>query len=349
MKKTILQLIIPISCAVFAFQMHAAEITFSTTETNVGPGQRMEIVALLNTEGETVNAYEGIVTFPDILTIEEVREGGSLISFWLEKPYADGNRILFSGITPGGFSGEKGEIFRVIAAAASEGAGAISFEDVQVLLHDGEGTRSDLQTTDLAFSVDTAIPVTDLILAPDTTSPEPFTPVLSRDPSIFNNDYFLAFEATDADSGIDRYEVLESGEPIDDLLEGNWPTVVSPYRLEDQSLSGFAYVRAIDRAGNIRVAAVDLEKERQNLFDIITEFAPIEANLLRVIFIIAGSLLVLGLIQIIGTIFWRRFQKKQKEKLQRLAESEPENTIDLNEETKGDDDEPQSPHSTPSA
>ena len=286
---------------------NAAEITFSTSETSVGPGQRMEIVVLLDTEGEKVNAYEGVVVFPDTLSIEEVREGGSFISFWVQKPYADGNRIPFSGITPGGFSGNQGEMFRVIAAAGGEGTGAIRVEDVQVLLHDGEGTHTNTRSSPLAFTVHANIPVTDLILAPDVVPPEPFTLVLSRDPAIFDNDYFLAFETKDVHSGIDRYEALETRDALDDFGGGMWKIVESPYRIADQSLTSYVYIRAVDKEGHTRIAVF-----KPSLFDVITELIPFKDSKTRIIFVIISGVLAFLLLYVLGRRGWQYVRRKRR-------------------------------------
>jgi hypothetical protein len=92
------------------------------------------------------------------------------------------------------------------------------------------------------------------VTPPDEEEPLEFLPVVGKDPSVFKGDWFLAFAAADTGSGIDHYEVAET--------KTRWgvPTYAraeSPYRLVDQSLASYIYVKAVDRAGNERIAAVE--------------------------------------------------------------------------------------------
>ena len=58
--------------------------------------------------------------------------------------------------------------------------------------------------------------------------------------------YFLVFSGIDKQTGIDYYEVKEG--------QGNWKRAEFPYVLEDQTLQGIIEVRAVDKAGNERIA-----------------------------------------------------------------------------------------------
>jgi hypothetical protein len=103
----------------------------------------------------------------------------------------------------------------------------------------------------------------------DTTPPGEFKPEIGRDPSVFGGKYFLSFATTDAMSGVDYYEILE--EPQKNIFSRffsknkskilgetaqNWKVGESPYLLEDQSLQSIIKVKAVDKAGNERVAEI---------------------------------------------------------------------------------------------
>jgi len=82
----------------------------------------------------------------------------------------------------------------------------------------------------------------------DTTLPEEFKPEIGRDPTIFEGKYFLSFATTDKTSGVDYYEVKEG--------KRDFKKVKSPYLLEDQSLKSKIVVKAIDKAGNEKIAQI---------------------------------------------------------------------------------------------
>lgn len=82
----------------------------------------------------------------------------------------------------------------------------------------------------------------------DTTPPEAFTAVVTRQPDLYSGAYYAVFATTDFASGVDSYEVSEGNHLARD--------VSSPYVLTNQSFSGRIVVRAFDRAGNIRESTI---------------------------------------------------------------------------------------------
>jgi hypothetical protein len=93
----------------------------------------------------------------------------------------------------------------------------------------------------------------------DSTPPECFEPEIGREPTMFEGNNFLSFATIDKMSGIDHYEVMEAKmhsilyKLIQKEKTQEWKSVESPYLLEDQSLSSKILVKAVDKAGNIRV------------------------------------------------------------------------------------------------
>ena len=93
----------------------------------------------------------------------------------------------------------------------------------------------------------------------DSTRPEEFRPEIGEDPSIFEGKYFLSFATTDKTSGIDYYEILEIDErgfKRGTKKEAEWKMGESPYLLEDQSLQSIIKVKAVDKAGNEKIAEI---------------------------------------------------------------------------------------------
>ena len=88
----------------------------------------------------------------------------------------------------------------------------------------------------------------------DTQPPEEFTPKIAQQETVFEGKYFLSFSTIDKMSGVDHYEILETRDKQQATEE--WKVAVSPYLLEDQSLNNIIKVKALDKAGNERIAEI---------------------------------------------------------------------------------------------
>lgn len=220
----------------------------------------------LDNEEECINTVEVNIGFSnDILEVIDFNESNSLLSIWLKKPeinQSEGTISLAGGI-PGGFCGKLpgdpgnvdliGQIIFKVKSQDNQKT-SIDFNDSQVLLNDGEGTRADLKTRGASFSIISGVSEKPLSeweekKENDFTMPEPFSIEIIQDSSIFDNKYFIVFSTTDKQTGIDYYEVKEGMR--------FWKEAESPYLLEDQSLNSIIKVKAIDRAGNERVIEHD--------------------------------------------------------------------------------------------
>jgi hypothetical protein len=220
----------------------------------------------IDTEGECINTVKAIISFPkDLLEAKDFSTGNSILTLWLEGPKIDQKEglISFVGGIPGGFCGPlPGEpekpnllgriIFRVVSRDVSRILAQVAFRnDSQVLLNDGFGTPAKLTLKEAVFTILTEkaeVPKEEWQeeLAKDDIPPEPFEIKISQDPNIFGGKYFIVFSTTDKQTGIDHYEVKEG--KID------WKRAESPYLLEDQSLKSIIKVKAVDKAGNERIA-----------------------------------------------------------------------------------------------
>jgi hypothetical protein len=209
----------------------------------------------IDTAGQRINAIEVHLTFdPQKMLIENLNTGGSVVNFWVQSPTVSNRAgtIDLSGIIPGGLTTAKGTIVSFNAVSLQPGAVAqFNIVSAQALLNDGKGTPAALSIANASF-----IPLAAATSSPslNTSPPDPFLPQIGRDPGIFGGDYFVAFAATDPQSGIDHYEILEGSDTV-------WHTATSPYRLTDQSLSSNIYIRAVDGAGNFRVVELPAENK----------------------------------------------------------------------------------------
>ncbi|MFA4937366.1 MAG: four helix bundle protein [Patescibacteria group bacterium] len=237
-----------ISHILYPSLVQAAQFNFISPTQTIGVGQQFQIDLILNTENEFINAVEGKLVFPiDLLELKEIRDGNSIVNFWIEKPKIESSgQITFSGIIPGGYSNVKGFIFSAVFEIKKEGAGVIEIQEDKVLLNDGEGTQTKLLVKNFSFvAIRTHIRDDSWVSPEDTEPPEEFTPQIAADPTIFKGKWFLVFATQDKGSGIDYYEVQEGN----DLFS----KAQSPYLLRYQKLNKPIVVKAVDRQGNERI------------------------------------------------------------------------------------------------
>ena len=231
---------------------------------SIVPAGRDTFAIKLDTGGASVNTVALTLSFdPAAFSVSAVNDGGSVIDLWIVPPSfsnASGT-IDLAGIVPGGIVTASGTIATVAFVPANGGGAAISGPALAtgtVLLNDGKGTPAPLS---YASGMLTPAPSSSVpgIRAVDTAPPDPFVPEIASDPNIFGGRYFLVFSATDRNSGIGHYEVLEV--PTDPAMDvsSEWVSARSPYLLQDQTLSSNIYVRAVDNAGNFRVVEVPAE------------------------------------------------------------------------------------------
>lgn len=229
----------------------AAELFFDAQTKKLGVGQEFLINLFLNTSGESINAIDGKVYFPkELLELTEIRSGGSIINFWIEKPKLEQSGIIvFSGVIPSGYQETKGPIFSIVFIAKAKSNGVIKIRDANVLLNNGQGTEASLTVSDFSFAIQgTAQSGTQIAEKEDHDPPEEFKPEIANNPDIFDGKWFLVFVAQDKGSGIDHYEVREGKKPF--------IVAESPYFLQNQNLDKDIAVKAVDSSGNERVVAV---------------------------------------------------------------------------------------------
>jgi len=111
----------------------AARFFWSPDRIEGSTGAELRLGLFLDTEGEEINALEGKIGFPlDNLELKEIRDGGSLISFWLDKPSLPQDcpnnicSLSFSGIIPSGYSGKQGLLLSLVFLSKEAGSGEIS-------------------------------------------------------------------------------------------------------------------------------------------------------------------------------------------------------------------------------
>ena len=229
-------------------QAFAAEFTVDLPQKVVAPGSEFITNVWLNTEGDQLNAFEGTLSFPaNLVDVSEIRDAGSLITVWITPPLSrnDGS-VSFSGITPGGYQGEKGFLFSVVFRARSEGAGSIALSDLQALKNDGKGTAAPVSALPSTVSVSKDAPPSAPPKLSDTTPPESFAVQVAQSPEAFEGKNVAIFATQDKGSGMAYYTVCEG------LFFAACTKSESPYVLKYQSADTFITVTAVDNYGNER-------------------------------------------------------------------------------------------------
>lgn len=245
-------------CLFVTYPAFAASIRVVTPEGPVKVGEEFFVPIILDTQGESVNAIEGNLAFPhSLLEIVDIESGDSIINFWIEKPQRQGaEKIIFSGITPGGFVGAKQNIFTVVFRAKELGLGNIHGSKFQVLRHDGMGTALPLEINTAWVQVNTSTS-DNFFVQPqreDREIPENFNPFIIQDQHLFFGKYTLIFSSQDKGSGIDHYEVKEG-------KTANYEVVESPYMLKNQALDTDIFIKAVDNFGNERIIVIEGENK----------------------------------------------------------------------------------------
>jgi hypothetical protein len=266
-----------------AFSAHASSLYMDPNQAELKRGDTIKISVRLDTdEGECVNVVDSVVTYSENIQPIDTSRGSSILSLWVEEPVIDrDNRtISFAGGIPNGYCGRipgdprlTNNVIDLLFQSpglqiGSDGSGnqaAIGFApETHVLLNDGFGTAaapqlfgtSILLTREAGSSVQNPWQES---VNNDTIPPEKFSIALERTPNAFSNRYFITFNTTDKQSGVDHYEVIEEALDTKNLFgwgaeTAPWIKAKSPYILDDQSLNSTIRVRAIDKAGNEYIA-----------------------------------------------------------------------------------------------
>lgn len=198
----------------------------------------------VNTYQERVNAIEATIHIPVGIQIKEILIGESAVLLWVKQPTLDegAGTISFSGVTPGGFQGKQ-KLFSFSMVGAENGLLKVSYSEVRALRSDGSGIG-----VAVAFSFQSKEIEEDLL------PPEPFLPVISHSPELYQDRSFVSFLTQDKNSGIDHYEYASTW-----LLppsESAWQRATSPLLLSQTDFFKKIYIRAVDKTGHARRAQV---------------------------------------------------------------------------------------------
>lgn len=343
MKKGFAILFLQILFFAVASNADAATLYMDPHESELMRGDTMLISVRLDTDAEEcVNVVDAVITYTENIQIVDTSRGSSIFSIWVEEPVInkENRTITFAGGIPNGYCGRIAGDPRLtnnvvdllvrspglqIGTTESGNIASINFApETNVLLNDGFGTVVTPQTFGATVSLTRNAGTTQLnpwqdAITNDTFAPEKFSITLERTPNAYSNKYFITFNTTDKQSGIDHYEVIE--EPLDSknlfgwgAETAPWVTAKSPYVLDDQSLNSTIRVRAIDKAGNEYLATY-IPDETQRTLSSDNIFIYVAAGF--------GGLLLVALLCFLVFMLVRHFKRK-KEKVVETDEHEIE-------------------------
>ncbi len=254
----------------------------------VQAGDTVVVKVLLDTGTEEINALEGTISVSGDMVVDAVHTGGSIFTLWPVAPVYKNQQISFVGGTPSSIFGGKLHVFTI--ALTPQKTGILTFDVSRLVgyLADGSGTpvtayTKKVTTVSVAEKIQNTRNDLKDALENDSTPPQKFAIDYSRDPSLYDGKVFLSFYTTDAESGVQKYEVIEEGE--------TYAVTDGVYVLKNQNLVGEVTVIAIDTAGNKRSQKITFGAEKATLY---------------------GTLLIGALLMLLGFGVWW-FRKKRNE------------------------------------
>lgn len=246
MYKKILKIsILFFSLLFFTNSAFSAEIIIKSDNDKIKKGDIYTVSVLLDTKSESVNTIEGDMSYDkDMMDVVFIDTSSSFVNLWVEKPsvFTPG-RIHFSGMTPGGVAVPAGVVFDIVFKAKKIGSSPVSLSNIALYLNDGLGSKAQSNFDNFTVVVGEGDPTNSVfnLFDSDKVSPEIFTIERTRDESIFDGKYFIAFNVIDKDSGIAKTRVCEFMSCRD---------VVSPTLLSNQTPFYFIKVIAFDMNDN---------------------------------------------------------------------------------------------------
>ncbi len=302
---------------------HAATLYFDPSAVNIHHGDSVVVDLRIDTdEGECVNTFDALIHYDESIIAVDISRGNSILNIWVEDPTIDevNRTIHFAGGVPGGYCGRiagdpslTNVILQIVFKSPGLSIGGANTnktphvwldEVSQVLLHDGYGTPAPLTLRDAIITLDDTVgqSIQDAwreSVQSDTELPSDFAITLTKDDYAFSGEYFIVFNASDKQSGIDHYEVME--EPFSEFnafkwgrADAPWVQTESPYVLKDQTLNSTIRVKALDKAGNVRIVTLVPD----------TALRSISSDMLILISVLGGVLLCI--VVLVFFVLWKR-------------------------------------------
>ena len=239
-----------------------ASISISAPEKALANGQLLTVQIFLDAESDVLSGVSGDFSFDtDLFSLDSITTDSSVVSLWIKQPslseekYLDARtHISFEGIFPGGYSGVRsayyqgvrpGTMFTLTLIPKKGGRGTFLVDDIVLNAYNSEATP--IPTTP---SIQTIIvpeldkkPLLAKHILQEVTSPTLST-LVTRDPLINNNAWYLIVNEQEAHGAIDTLFVAETGDPeSSDVEEQLWRSVTNPYVLTYQNRTKYIHIK----------------------------------------------------------------------------------------------------------
>lgn len=162
----LIKVVFIVSILCFAWSAQAASLSLSPGTGVYTAGSTFTARVTVNTNGASINAADGTLSFnPKELSVVSVSKG-SIFSLWTAEPsYSNSaGTISWSGGTPTGYKGSGGTVISVTFRAHAAGNPKVSFQSGSVLAADGQGTNVLTTMNGGAYTISAA----DIVPEPET-------------------------------------------------------------------------------------------------------------------------------------------------------------------------------------
>jgi hypothetical protein len=263
MKYFNLKKIILITAFTLIIPFYSSAMSISV-ENKSGDAQIGDVVILdvyLTTDvSEEVNAIEGVIKVEGGQKIKQITTAGSVFDLWPNRPSYENSKISFVGGSAASVFGSKLKLFSIVVEIETNDKLNFIPEYINSYLNDGIGTKIGITEINTKVTFNEADRESknefEETLLNDRGAPKEFEVFVGQDDDTFDGKYFVSFNTTDNESGIERYEVIENDNKTP-ILTG------TTYVLQDQSLKGSLIVKAFDYAGNVKVKEINIKDYAQ--------------------------------------------------------------------------------------
>jgi len=237
------------------FVVDAASLYIDPARPEIYRGDAITLAVRLDVDeaaGECVNVVDGVISYSDNIEPVDISTGASIFSLWVEPPTIDreSRTITFAGGVPNGYCGRVAgdpRLTNVIAeivvrspgfmvGGSGESTAVVEFiEPTAAYLNTVDGRQAPLTTYGSEITLNPRAggelqnAWQDAVDA-DTTPPEEFSIFLEQNPS---GKYYVTFNTTDKQTGIDHYEVME--EPLTQMGTFQWGRADAPWLKPDHA------------------------------------------------------------------------------------------------------------------
>ncbi|MCA9359796.1 hypothetical protein KC850_02030 [Candidatus Kaiserbacteria bacterium] len=330
--------------------VQAASLYIDPPFSTLFSGDSVTLAVRLDTDeaaGECINAVDAKITYPANVEPVDISIGKSIFNIWVEQPKINKQErtITFAGGIPNGYCGRvSGDprltntlvevVFRspgfTIGGGSSDSSEAVVTlsDESTAYLNDGRGTKVSLALYPAKISLEKGagsalVNQWQEEVDADVVPPEDFSILLQKGEGNFSNKYYIIFNTTDKQTGVDQYQVME--EPLTQFgtfqwgrADAPWVEARSPYVLKDQSLNSIVRVKAIDKAGNEYVATLIPDGSMRTLSS---------SQILTVALTVVSLVVLLA----VGFISWRVIRNRRKERINTDDDYENDETAASND------------------